>query len=68
MQYPDTNTDMFVMEIDKQGNMIWDRHYGEMKLTMLVLLLPNSAILDFGQTPQAPEVDLGAKHLQYVEF
>lgn len=24
--------------------------------------------LDFGQTHQAPEVDLGAKHLQYVEF
>lgn len=27
-----------------------------------------SVNLDFGQTHQAPEVDLGAKHLQYVEF
>ena len=30
--------------------------------------LISSLHLDFGQTLQAPEIDLGAKHLQYVGF
>ncbi|MBK8471802.1 MAG: hypothetical protein IPL33_06245 [Sphingobacteriales bacterium] len=28
MQYPDTDHDMFVMEIDEQGNVVWEKNYG----------------------------------------